>query len=94
MNRRLFLFASGGLSLSPLIPQKTTNSEVASNLTRQVARHIVSTNFEHLPAPVRKEAAVQVGGKHNCRTCAFGVHETAFEESVAGLGPGRLSVQR
>src|ERR1051326_1241224 len=58
MNRRSFLYASGGLSLSPLVPQTTsTSATVPPAITRKVAHHIVSTNFEQLPVAVRKEAS-------------------------------------
>src|SRR5262249_5827221 len=57
MNRRLFLFASGGLSLSPLVPQNSAEPDLAKDVTRTLARYIVSAKPGDLPAPVRKEAA-------------------------------------
>src|SRR5436190_19833530 len=60
MNRRHFLYASGGLSLSPLVPQtpaKTETTEAAKDVTRTLARYIVSAKPDDLPASVRKEAA-------------------------------------
>jgi 2-methylcitrate dehydratase PrpD len=60
MNRRHFLYASGGLSLSPLIPQtppKTETTEAGKDVTRTLARYIVSAKEEDLPASVRKEAS-------------------------------------
>src|SRR5262249_3257474 len=57
MNRRHFLFASGGLSLSPFVPQNSPQSEAARDVTRTLARYIVSAKPSDLPAPVRKESA-------------------------------------
>ena len=57
MNRRSFLVASGGLSLSPLVPQTTGESGAPTDVTRRLARYIVSAKFADLAAPVRKEAA-------------------------------------
>jgi len=66
MNRRHFLYASGGLTVSPLIskapkapqtPVKTETTEAAKDVTRTLARYIVSAKPEDLPASVRKEAA-------------------------------------
>jgi 2-methylcitrate dehydratase PrpD len=85
MNRRLFLFASGGLSLSPLVPQNTSNSAVVSDLTRQVARHIVSTKFEQLPASVRKEATRTLLNWTGC-TLGGSRHETVGI-AISALAP-------
>jgi 2-methylcitrate dehydratase PrpD len=61
MNRRVFLFASGGLSLSPLAPQnpttRTEGSDPTSPVTRTLAHYIVSAKAADLPQSVRKEAA-------------------------------------
>ena len=59
MNRRSFLYASGGLGLSPFaIPQgSTTTSTVPPDISRLLARHALSTTLDQLPAPVRKEAS-------------------------------------
>ncbi|PYS37046.1 MAG: 2-methylcitrate dehydratase [Acidobacteria bacterium] len=58
MNRRLFLFASGSLSLSPFVPQNSVaETDAGKDVTRTLARHIVSAKPSDLPAPVRKEAA-------------------------------------
>ncbi len=73
MNRRLFLLASGGLSLSPLVPQNNSGSAVPNDVTRQLARHVMSARFGDLPASVRREAArtllnwvgCTVGGSHH-----------------------------
>ena len=94
MNRRLFLFASGGLSLSPFVPQTATNSADSSDLTRRVARHIVSTNFEHLPAPVRKEAARTLLNWLGCTL--GGSRHDAVDHVISALapfsGPGKASI--
>src|SRR5437868_5289852 len=59
LNRRGFLLASGGLSLSPLIPQNSANSTDAAgaDVTKKLARYIVSAKSADLSTPVRKEAA-------------------------------------
>jgi 2-methylcitrate dehydratase PrpD len=57
MNRRHFFFATGGLSLSPLVGQNPVATEAAKDVTRTLARYIVSAKPGDLPAPVRKEAA-------------------------------------
>jgi 2-methylcitrate dehydratase PrpD len=94
MNRRLFLFASGGLSLSPFVPQTTSNSTAPGDLTRRVARHIVTTNFDQLSPSVRKEAARTL---LNWTGCALGGsrHE-AVGIAISALspfsGPGQASI--
>src|SRR2546423_1698062 len=61
INRRAFLVASGGLSLAPLIPRTAQNpgveSDAAKDVTRTLARYLVSAKAGDLPAAVRKEAA-------------------------------------
>lgn len=94
MNRRLFLVASGGLSLSPFVPQTTPTPSAPSDLTRLVARHIVSTNFEQLSAAVRKEAARTL---LNWTGCALGGsrHETvgiAISALAPFSGPAQASI--
>src|SRR5260370_36886788 len=94
MKRRLFLFTSGGISLSPLIPKTTANSAVGTDLTRQIARHIVSTNFENLPAPVRKEAARTLLNWAGC-TLGGSRHETvgiAVSALAPFSGPAQASI--
>jgi 2-methylcitrate dehydratase PrpD len=75
MNRRSFLFASGGLSLSPFVPQNTTSSAGAGDITRTIARHILAAKFEQLDAPVRKEAARTLLNWTGC-TLGGSRHET------------------
>src|SRR5262245_42351787 len=57
MNRRLFIFSSGGLSLSPFIPQNALETDAAKDITRTLARYVVSAKPGDVPAPVHKEAA-------------------------------------
>src|SRR5215468_3595735 len=86
MNRRSFLYASGGLSLSPFVPQTTTpSSTVAPDITRKLAHHIVSTSFDQLPAPVRKEASRTLLNWIGC-TLGGSKHE-AVGIAVATLSP-------
>jgi 2-methylcitrate dehydratase PrpD len=94
MNRRLFLFASGGLSLSPFVPQSTTNSAVPPDITRKLAHHIVSTNFEQLSAPVRKEAARTLLNWTGC-TLGGSRHETvgiALSAMAPFSGPAQAGI--
>jgi 2-methylcitrate dehydratase PrpD len=94
MNRRLFLFTSGGLSLSPFVPQTTTNSPVPSDITRKLAHHIVATNFEQLPASVRKEAARTLLNWTGC-TLGGSRHETvgiAVSAMAPFSGPAQASI--
>jgi 2-methylcitrate dehydratase PrpD len=60
MNRRLFIFTSGGLGLSPFVRQNspgTAGGVSEKDVTRRLAHHVVSAGPEDLPASVRKEAA-------------------------------------
>jgi 2-methylcitrate dehydratase PrpD len=60
MNRRLFIFTSGGLGLSPFGRQNspgTAGGVSEKDVTRRLAQHVVSARPEDLPASVRKEAA-------------------------------------
>jgi 2-methylcitrate dehydratase PrpD len=97
MNRRNFFLASGGLSLSPLIPTGSLSApqnEAAKDITRILARYIVSTKPADLPAPVRKEAARTL---LNWVGCALGGsrHETvgiAISAIAPFSGPGQASI--
>src|SRR5499425_615314 len=60
MNRRGFLFASGGLSLSPFIPTTSLTAaqlESGKDITRTLARYIVATKTSDLAPAVKKEAS-------------------------------------
>jgi 2-methylcitrate dehydratase PrpD len=85
MNRRLFLFASGGLTLSPLVPQNSAETEAAKDVTRTLARYIVSARPGDLPAPVRKEAARTLLNWVGC-TLGGSRHETVGI-AIAALAP-------
>src|SRR5262245_35701563 len=85
MNRRHFLFASGGLSLSPLVPQNPTQSEAAKDVTRRLARYIVSAKSADLPSSVRKEAARTLLNWVGC-TLGGSRHETV-DVALAALAP-------
>jgi 2-methylcitrate dehydratase PrpD len=94
MNRRHFLYASGGLSLSPFVPQNTAQTEAAKDVTRTLARYIVSAKPGDLPAPVRKEAARTL---LNWVGCAVGGsrHETvgiAISALSPFSGPAQASI--
>src|SRR5262247_3464857 len=94
MNRRHFLYASGGLSLSPFVPQNTAQTEAARDVTRTLARYIVSAKPADLPAPVRKEAARTL---LNWVGCAVGGsrHETvgiAISALSPFSGPAQASI--
>src|SRR5215831_11840903 len=88
MNRRLFLLASGGISLSPLVPQNPTGSadpESAKDVTRRLAHYVVSAKSADLPVSVRKEAARTL---LNWTGCALGGsrHE-AVGIAISALSP-------
>src|SRR2546427_10092063 len=86
MNRRSFLYASGGLGLSPFVtPQGSAPSTVPPDISRRLAHHIVSTNFDQLSAAVRKEGSRTL---LNWIGCALGgsKHE-AVGIAVSALSP-------
>src|SRR3989441_4360447 len=85
MNRRLFLLASGGLSLSPFVSQNTTDSVVANDVTRRLARYVVSAQFADPPGPVRKGAARTLLNWVGC-TVGGSRHET-LDIAIAALSP-------
>jgi len=89
MNRRLFLYATGGLTLSPFAARAASQNagatEAATGITQALARYIVSTKPADLPAPVRKEAARTL---LNWVGCALGgsKHETVGI-AIAAMSP-------
>jgi 2-methylcitrate dehydratase PrpD len=94
MNRRHFLFASGGLSVAPFVPQNPPAAESAKDVTRTLARFIVSAKAEDLPAPVRKEAARTLLNWVGC-TLGGSRHETvgiAISALSPFSGPAQASV--
>src|SRR5262245_16456276 len=86
MNRRHFLVASGGLSLSPLVPQNPGQPDAAAkDVTRTLARYLVSAKAADLPAAVRKEAARTLLNWVGCAVGGSG-HETVGI-AVSALAP-------
>src|SRR6478672_5641756 len=89
MNRRLFLFATGGLSLSPRVPQnpptRSDGTDPTSPVTRTLARHIVAAKAADLPPAVRKEAARTLLNWVGC-TLGGSRHETVGI-AVSALAP-------
>src|SRR5215470_16846309 len=89
MNRRVFLFASGGLSLAPLAPQsgpaRTEAADSTPAVTRILAHHIVTAKAADLPASVRKEAARTLLNWVGC-TLGGSRHETVGI-AVSALSP-------
>jgi len=85
MDRRHFLFASGGLTLSPLVPQTRAETETAKDVTRTLARYIVSAKPADLSTAMRTEAARTL---LNWVGCAVGGsrHETVGI-AVSALAP-------
>jgi len=91
MDRRLFLFATGGLSLSPFAPQTSPPSEAAKDVTRTLARYIVSAKPSDLPGPVRKEAARTLLNWVGC-TLGGSRHETVGI-AISAMAPFAGSAQ-
>lgn len=97
MNRRHFLVASGGLSLSPFVPQSSSSAaqdEGAKDVTRTLARYIISAKATALPPSVRKEASRTL---LNWVGCAIGGsrHETvgiAISALAPFSGPAQASL--
>jgi 2-methylcitrate dehydratase PrpD len=85
MNRRLFLFASGGFTLSPFVRQSPPESTAAMNVTRALARYIVSAKSSDFSADVRKEASRTLLNWVGC-TIGGSRHETV-DVAVTTLGP-------
>jgi len=94
MDRRFFLFATGGLSLSPFAPQSAEPTEAAKDVTRTLARYIVSAKPTDLPASVRKEAARTLLNWVGC-TLGGSRHETvgiAISAMAPFSGPAQASI--
>src|SRR5207249_12192258 len=95
VNRRLFLLASGGLSLSPFAPQNSSSTDAAGNdITRKLAHYIVSAQPADLSAPVRKEAARTLLNWVGC-TVGGSRHETvgvAVSALTPFSGPAQASI--
>jgi 2-methylcitrate dehydratase PrpD len=94
MDRRFFLFATGGLSLSSFAPQSPEPTEAAKDVTRTLARYIVSAKPSDLPASVRKEAARTLLNWVGC-TLGGSRHETvgiAISAMAPFSGPAQASI--
>ena len=94
MDRRHFLFASGGLTLSPLVPQARAETEAAKDVTRTLARYVVDAKLADLSAPIRKEAARTLLNWVGC-TVGGSRHETvgiAISALAPFAGPGQASI--
>src|SRR5499433_3369156 len=94
MDSRLFLFATGGLSLSSFAPQSSQPTEAAKDVTRTLARYIVSAKPSDLPASVQKEAARTLLNWVGC-TLGGSRHETvgiAISPLSPFSGPAQASI--
>src|SRR5215475_10399552 len=94
MDRRLFLFTTGGLSLSPFAPQTSPPSEAAKDVTRTLAHYIVTAKAADLPQSVRKEAARTLLNWVGC-TLGGSRHETvgiAISAMAPFSGPAQASI--
>jgi 2-methylcitrate dehydratase PrpD len=94
MDRRHFLFASGGLTLSPLVPQARAETEAAKDVTRTLAHYIVSAKTADLSSGMRKEAARTLLNWVGC-TVGGSRHETvgiAISALAPFAGPGQASI--
>jgi 2-methylcitrate dehydratase PrpD len=94
MDRRHFLFASGGLTLSPLVPQTRAETEAGKEVTRTLARYIVSAKPSDLSPAVRKEAARTLLNWVGC-TLGGSRHETvsiAISALAPFSGPAQASI--
>lgn len=89
INRRRFLIASGGMSLAAAAnlgkSMPSTNAQSASDVTRSLARYVVSAKFADLPQGVRKEARRTLLNWVGC-TLGGARHETV-EIALAALAP-------
>src|SRR5438128_293202 len=89
MHRRGFLLGMGGASLTVTASQNpgstAASAPAAADVTRKLARRLVSAKVSDLPAAVRKE------GKRtllNYVACALGgSHHEAVDAAVAALTP-------
>ncbi|HEU5236583.1 MAG TPA: MmgE/PrpD family protein, partial [Pyrinomonadaceae bacterium] len=97
MDRRHFLFASGGLTLSPLVPkapQTRAETDAAKDVTRTLARYIVGAKPADLSPALRKEAARTLLNWVGC-TVGGSRHETvgiAISALAPFAGPAQASI--
>lgn len=71
--------------MAPLVPQNTASSSTANDVTRTLARYVVSAKFAGLPAPVRKEAARTLLNWVGCTL--GGSHHQTVDNAIAALAP-------
>ncbi len=91
VDRRSFLLASAGLSSTGVVPRRRSTpapappAAAATDVTRHLAKYVVSAKAADLPGPVRKEAARTV---LNWMGAALGGsrHETV-DNAIAALSP-------
>jgi len=97
MNRRLFIFTSGGLGLSPFVRQNSPGAAggvAEKDVTRRLAHHIVSAGPEDLSVPVRKEASRTLLNWVGC-TVGGSRHETvgiALSALSSFSGPAQAGI--
>jgi 2-methylcitrate dehydratase PrpD len=97
MNRRLFIFTSGGLGLSPFVRQNSpgvADGVAEKDVTRRLAHHVVSARPADLPASVRKEAARTLLNWVGC-TVGGSRHETvgiALSALSSFSGPAQAGI--
>jgi len=89
VDRRQFFLASAGLTLTGIVPRASSTpapeAAAATDVTRRLAKYVVSAKAADVPAPVRKEAARTV---LNWMGAALGGcrHETV-DHAIAALAP-------
>ncbi len=77
--------ATGAAGLAPLARQSPPAAAPTAAVSKAIARHVVSTRFGNLPAPVRKEAARTLLNWTGC-TLGGSRHETVAN-AIAALAP-------
>jgi len=89
VDRRQFFLASAGLTLTGIVPRGSSTpapeAAAVTDVTRRLAKYVVSAKAADVPAPVRKEAARTV---LNWMGAALGGcrHETV-DHAIAALAP-------
>jgi len=89
VDRRQFFLASAGLTLTGIVPRASSTpapeAAAVTDVTRRLAKYVVSAKAADVPAPVRKEAARTV---LNWMGAALGGcrHETV-DHAIAALAP-------
>src|SRR5215475_9423100 len=96
MNRRFFIFASGGLGLSPFVQQNSPGAAGVAerDVTRRLAHHVVSAGPGDLSGSVRKEASRTLLNWVGC-TVGGSRHETvgiALSALSSFCGPAQAGI--